>query len=65
MTISALPPAEVGQRLDLHNATVEESAAAAGRCAMTHLRTGRVCGEPQHHTGGCSFVTPPSAGSGA
>jgi hypothetical protein len=62
LTISAPPPAEAGERLDLHNASIEESAAAAGHCAMTDLHTGRVCQEPHHHSGGCAFVTPSPAG---
>jgi hypothetical protein len=58
MTISAPRPADADDRLDLHNSSIEESAAAAGHCGMTHLPTGRVCQEPQHHAGGCAFVAP-------
>ena len=58
MTISAPPPADADDRLDLHNSSIEESAAAAGHCGMTDLHTGRVCREPQSHTGSCAFVAP-------
>ena len=57
MTISAPRPA-ADDRLDLHNSSIEESAAAAGHCGMTDLHTGRVCHEPQHHAGSCAFVAP-------
>jgi hypothetical protein len=63
MTTSAPRPAQAGERLDLHNASIEESAAAAGHCGMTDLHTGRVCHEPQHHSGGCAFVAPSSGPS--
>jgi hypothetical protein len=57
MTISAPRPA-ADDRLDLHNSSIEESAAAAGHCGMTDLHTGRVCQEPRAHAGGCAFVAP-------
>jgi hypothetical protein len=57
MTSSAPRPAG-GDRLDLHNSSIEASAAAAGHCGMTDLRTGRVCQEPRSHAGGCGFVAP-------
>jgi hypothetical protein len=60
MTSSVPLPAEAGERLDLHNASIDVSAAAAGDCAMTDMQTGRVCHEPHHHSGGCSFVLPSS-----
>jgi hypothetical protein len=64
--ISSVPlPAGTGERLDLHNASVDVSAAAAGQCAMTDLHTGRICHEPHHHSGGCSFIAPSSRRSGA
>jgi hypothetical protein len=65
MTSSVPPPADAGERLDLHNVSVDVSAAAAGHCAMTDLHTGRICHEPHHHSGGCSFDPPSSGGSGA
>jgi hypothetical protein len=59
VTFPAPRPADGDDRLDLHNASIEESAAAAGRCGMIHLPTGRVCQEPEHHADGCAFVAPP------
>ena len=56
MTTPAPWPQHTGERLDLHNVSVEESAAAAGKCGMTDLHTGRVCQQPQAHRGGCAFV---------
>jgi hypothetical protein len=47
-------------RLDLHNASIDASAAAAGQCGMTDLHTGRVCQVPAHHVGGCDFVAVPA-----
>jgi hypothetical protein len=58
MTNSASRPADAGERLDLHNPSIEEAAAAAGHCGMTDLHTGRVCQEPQDHPGSCAFVAP-------
>jgi hypothetical protein len=58
MTFSAPPPADAHERLDLHNSSIEESAAAAGHCGMTDLHTGRVCHAPKDHAGGCAFVAP-------
>jgi hypothetical protein len=63
VTISAPRPADADDRLDLHNSSIEESAAAAGHCGMTHLPTGRVCQEPEHHADGCAFVAPPLGAS--
>jgi hypothetical protein len=63
VTISAPRPADADDRLDLHNSSIEESAAAAGHCGMTHLNTGRVCQEPHHHVDGCAFVAPSRGGS--
>jgi hypothetical protein len=42
--------------MDLHNASIDEPAAAAGRCGMIHLPTGRVCRAPARHASGCDFV---------
>jgi hypothetical protein len=58
VTISAPRPADADDRLDLHNSSIEESAAAAGHCGMTDLQTGRVCQEPHHHVDSCAFVAP-------
>jgi hypothetical protein len=58
MTSSAPRPPDDHERLDLHNSSIEASAAAAGHCGMTALHTGRVCQEPQDHAGTCVFVAP-------
>ena len=58
MTFPAPRPADADDRMDLHNSSIEETAAAAGHCGMTHLPTGRVCQEPEHHVDGCAFVAP-------
>jgi hypothetical protein len=57
------PPVPERSRLDLHNASIDESAAASGHCGMTDLHTGRVCQEPRAHDGGCAFVAPSSVRS--
>ena len=44
------------ERLDVHNAAVDEPAAAAGRCGAIHLPTGRICRASARHTDGCEFV---------
>jgi hypothetical protein len=46
------------ERLDLHNAGIDELAAAAGRCGTIHLPTGRTCRAPARHADGCDFVHP-------
>jgi hypothetical protein len=53
-------PQAAGERLDLHNSSIDETAAAAGHCGMTDLHTGRVCQDPQDHSGSCSFVAAPA-----
>jgi hypothetical protein len=45
-------------RIDLHNAEIDDDAAGAGLCGMTHLATGRCCRLPARHTGSCRFVSP-------
>jgi hypothetical protein len=42
-------------RLDLHNISINFTAASAGRCGFTHLDTGRVCRLPQRHPGACQL----------
>ena len=44
------------QRLDVHNASIDGPAAAAGCCGMIHLPTGRTCRALARHAGGCDFV---------
>jgi hypothetical protein len=51
-------PSPEAERLDLHNASIDESAAAAGTCGTIHLPSGRVCRAPAHHVGGCDFGSP-------
>jgi hypothetical protein len=46
-------------RLDLHNTSIDEPAAAAGSCGMVHLPTGRTCRSTAHHGGGCDFPPVP------
>jgi hypothetical protein len=48
----------VGPRIDLHNPEIDDDAAGAGLCGMTHLATGRCCRLPVHHMGTCRFVSP-------
>lgn len=48
-------------RQDVHNVTVDDALASAGRCGMTHLRTGRRCTLPARHAGGCRFTPVPAA----
>lgn len=50
-------PGSRGERFDLHNASVDNTAASAHLCGMTDLRTGRVCALPVHHSGSCHFVS--------
>jgi hypothetical protein len=45
--------------LDLHNASIDEPAAAAGYCGMIHLSTGRICRARARHVDGCDFVPVP------
>jgi hypothetical protein len=54
------PPVPEHRRLDLHNASIDESAAALGHCGMTDLHTGRVCHGPAAHVGGCDFGAAPA-----
>ena len=44
------------ERLDLHNASIDQPTADAGRCGMIHLPTGRICRARAHHASGCTFV---------
>jgi hypothetical protein len=43
------------ERLDLHNPSIDQSAAAAGHCGTTDLATGRICQSPAGHADGCDF----------
>ena len=42
-------------RLDLHNISINFTAASAGRCGFMHLDTGRVCRLPHRHPGACQL----------
>jgi hypothetical protein len=58
MTSSTMPQDSDIERLDLHNASIDEPTAAAGSCGTIHLPTGRVCRAQAHHGGGCDFGPP-------
>jgi hypothetical protein len=51
---SRLPNAD-RERLDLHNASIDQPTAAAGNCGTTDLATGRICQSPAGHVDGCNF----------
>ena len=46
------------ERLEVHNASVDEVLAGDGACARVHLASGRVCLLPHDHGGSCEFTTP-------
>jgi hypothetical protein len=48
---------EPDDRLDVHNAAIDNEIAGAHLCAMTDLRTGRTCIKAVHHDGSCEFVS--------
>ena len=48
-------------RRDLSNSNVREDLARAGRCALVHLPTGRICLLPLRHHGPCEFHRPQDA----
>lgn len=43
-------------RNEVHNPSVDEELAEAGRCGLTDLQTGRRCLLRARHTGPCRFV---------
>jgi hypothetical protein len=45
-------------RIDVHNAEIDDDAALAGLCGMTHLATGRCCVLKARHIGSCRFIRP-------
>jgi hypothetical protein len=57
---SSQPPVPERVRLDLHNASVDESASALGYCGMTDLHNGRVSHGPATHVGSCDFGEAPT-----
>ena len=50
--------AENPVRREIHNSEIHTTAAAARRCGMTHLASGRVCLLPERHPGACDFHDP-------
>lgn len=50
-----------GDRLDLHNDSVDVRMACAHLCGAFDLRTGRTCIKPVRHLGSCEFVALDSA----
>ncbi len=48
---------EPDNRLDVHNAAVDTTAAKAHLCGMTDLQTGRTCIRQAHHDGSCHWVS--------
>jgi hypothetical protein len=58
MPISQAPDT-ADERLDVHNASIDEGAAAAGGGGMIHLPTGRICRAEAGHADGCDFVPVP------
>lgn len=50
--------AEEEERLDIHNTSVDQVTAEAGRCGRVDLRTGSMCRLPALHEGGCDFSSP-------
>jgi hypothetical protein len=49
-----MPDADL-ERLDVHNASIDQPTAAAGCCGTTDLNTGRICRSPAGHADGCDF----------
>jgi hypothetical protein len=52
--LSPLPDAD-RERLDLHNACIDQPTAAAGYCGTIDLAKGRICQSPAGHAEGCDF----------
>jgi len=55
LSAGASPTAD---RLEAHNASVNEDAAGEGACAQVHLPTGRMCTLRYGHERSCDFVPP-------
>ena len=47
-----------GERLEIHNVSVDERVAQAKLCGHVHLPTGRTCIGHAGHVGGCRFEAP-------
>lgn len=56
MTIVSTAEPAADERLDLHNANVDQLAARTGSCAVLELTSGRICIRPARHAGPCDFV---------
>jgi hypothetical protein len=50
-----------GERLEIHNVSVDQLVAEAHLCAQVHLPTGRTCTSYAGHTGSCRFEDPQRA----
>jgi hypothetical protein len=53
---AGLPTISHDLRNDIHNVSIDVALARVGRCAMTHLASGRVCAKAARHQGSCEFV---------
>lgn len=54
--------AALHERLDLHNAAVDDALARRGGCGALHLASGRRCVLPNRHSGSCHFEHEPVEG---
>jgi hypothetical protein len=50
-----------GERLEIHNTSVDEQVARARLCGHVNLPTGGTCILPHAHTGSCRFAPPDEA----
>ena len=55
---SSVPDGQGSERLEVHNASVDEVLAGGGACARVHLASGRVCLLTHDHGGSCEFTPP-------
>lgn len=53
--------ADVRERLDSHNVSVDNALVAEGACGTLHLPSGRRCTRPLHHQDSCRFQHQPTA----
>ncbi len=52
--------ADVQERLDRHNVSVDKALVAEGACGTLHLPSGRRCTLPVHHQDSCHFQHQPT-----
>jgi hypothetical protein len=52
---------DTGERLEIHNVSVDEQVAQADLCGQVHLPTGRICVEHAGHSCSCRFEAPQRA----